>query len=83
MIVANGEIIATLPLPLGGIISPQPVEEVARDLEYLDQTVSEMGVKIAHPFGFLSFLALSIVPSLKITDLGVLNVDTWSIIPVQ
>ncbi|GHO58272.1 adenine deaminase [Ktedonobacter robiniae] len=83
VVVANGEIIATLPLPLGGIVSPQPVEEVARDLEGLDQVVTEMGVKIAHPFGFLSFLALSVVPSLKITDLGILDVDAWSIISVQ
>jgi adenine deaminase len=83
VVVVNGEVIATLPLPLGGIVSPQPIEEVARNLEQLDQTVADMGVKIAHPFGFLSFLALSVVPALKITDLGVLDVNTWSIIPVQ
>jgi adenine deaminase len=42
-----------------------------------------MGVQVAHPWGFLSFLALSVVPKLKITDLGVLDVDAWQIVPVQ
>ncbi|GLV53365.1 hypothetical protein KDH_02200 [Dictyobacter sp. S3.2.2.5] len=83
VVTANGAVVDNLPLPLGGIVSPLPASEVAQTLERLDHTVAEMGVEIAHPFGFLSFLALSVVPSLKITDLGVLDVDAWKIVPVQ
>jgi adenine deaminase len=83
VITQNGAVVERLPLPLGGIMSPLPAAEVAQALDRLDRQVAEMGVEIAHPFGFLSFLALSVVPTLKITDLGVLDVNAWQIVPVQ
>jgi adenine deaminase len=83
VITRNGAVVDRLPLPLGGIMSPLPAAEVAEALERLDRVVAGMGVEIAHPFGFLSFLALSVVPTLKITDFGVLDVDAWQIVPVQ
>lgn len=83
VIVDNGQVVDSLPLPVAGIMSPLPVEEVAEKLEQLDHKVAEMGVGISHPFGFLSFLALSVVPKLKITDLGLLDVDAWEIISIQ
>ena len=79
----NGAIVDRLPLPIGGIMSPLPAAEVAEALERLDRRVASMGVGLDHPFGFLSFLALSVVPKLKITDLGVLDVEAWKIVPVQ
>jgi adenine deaminase len=45
--------------------------------------VAQLGVAIAHSCRFLSFLALSVVPKLKITDLGVLDMDAWQIVPLQ
>ena len=83
VITQHGMVVDRLPLPLGGIMSPLPAAEVAKALERVDQQVAHMGVEIAHPFGFLSFLALSVVPSLKITDFGVLDVNAWQIVPVQ
>lgn len=79
----DGAIIDQLPLPIGGLMSPLPIADVAQTLERLDQLVARKGVQVAHPWGFLSFLALSVVPKLKITDLGVLDVDAWQIVPVQ
>ena len=79
----NGAVVDQLPLPLGGIMSPLPAAAVAEALERLDRLVAGMGVSIDHPFGFLSFLALSVVPKLKITDLGVLDVDAWEIVSIQ
>jgi adenine deaminase len=64
-------------------MSPLPIAEVVQALERLDQLVTQMGVQVAHPLGFLSFLALSVVPKLKITDLGVLDVDAWEIVSLQ
>jgi adenine deaminase len=83
IITENGAVVEQLPLPLGGIMSPLPAAEVAQALDRLDRQVAQMGVEIAHPFGFLSFLALSVVPTLKITDLGVLDVNAWQIVSVQ
>ena len=83
VITQQGTVIDRLPLPLGGIVSPLPAVDVAEALERLDRVVAGMGVEIAHPFGFLSFLALSVVPTLKITDFGVLDVDAWKIVSIQ
>jgi adenine deaminase len=83
VITQQGTVVDRLPLPLGGIVSPLSAAEVAEILERLDRVVAGMGVEIAHPFGFLSFLALSVVPTLKITDFGVLDVDAWKIVSIQ
>jgi adenine deaminase len=79
----HGTIVDRLPLPLGGLMAPRPGFEVAEALERLDATVAGMGVGVPHPFGFVAFLALSVVPKLKITDLGVLDVDAWKIVSIQ
>jgi adenine deaminase len=83
VVTQDGAIVDQLPLPIGGLMSSLPIADVAQTLERLDQLVASMGVQVAHPWGFLSFLALSVVPKLKITDLGVLDVDAWQIVPVQ
>ncbi len=79
----RGEIVERLPLPLGGLVSPLPAPDVAQALERLTEAVAAAGVEMARPFIFLSFLALSVVPALKITDFGVLDVGAWRIVPVQ
>jgi adenine deaminase len=83
VVTQSGAVVDTLPLPLGGLMSPLSAAEVAQAQERLDALVAEMGATIAHPFGFVSFLALSVIPRLKITDFGVLDVDAWSIVSVQ
>jgi adenine deaminase len=81
--VRDGTVVATVALPLGGLVSPLPAVQVAEGLERLNRAVAEAGVGVARPFIFLSFLALSVVPRLKITDFGLLNVAAWRIVPVQ
>ncbi|WP_161977851.1 adenine deaminase C-terminal domain-containing protein [Dictyobacter kobayashii] len=83
VVVEQGKVLDALPLPIAGIVSPLPAAKVAAIMERLESLVAGLGVTIAHPFGFLSFLALSVVPRLKITDLGLLDVDAWKIIPIQ
>jgi len=79
----DGAVVARLALPLGGLVSPLPAEEVASAMDALERTAAEMGVGLARPFMFLAFLALSVVPKLKITDAGLLDVAAWRIVPVQ
>ena len=79
----DGAVVDALALPLGGLVSPLPAAEVARAEERLEHVVARMGVGLNRPFIFLSFLALSVVPQLKITDFGLLDVNAWRIVPVQ
>ena len=83
VLVRDGAVLGRLALPLGGLVSPLPAEEVADAMDALERMAAGMGVSLARPFMFLAFLALSVVPKLKITDAGLLDVATWSIVPVQ
>lgn len=83
VVTREGAVVERLALPLGGLMSPLPAADVAAAMDRLERTVSSMGVRLPHPFLFLSFLALSVVPKLKITDFGVLDVAAWKIVPVQ
>jgi adenine deaminase len=78
-----GGVVASLALPLGGLVSPLPASEVAQAEERLEASVRDLGVRQPGAFIFLSFLALSVVPKLKITDRGLLAVAAWRITPVQ
>jgi adenine deaminase len=83
VVTRGGAVVVRLSLPLGGLVSPLSAQEVARAEERLERAVDELGVRQPRPFIFLSFLALSVVPKLKITDRGLLDVAAWRIVPVQ
>jgi adenine deaminase len=57
------------------------VEEVAAALSRLEGRLREQGVGVASPFMAMSFLALSVIPKLKITDRGLVDVDRFEIVP--
>lgn len=82
-ITRDGGVVESMSLPLGGLISPQPAQAVAEALDRLEQRAAAHGVTLARPFIFLSFLALSVVPRLKITDFGLLDVPGWRLVPAQ
>jgi adenine deaminase len=79
----DGEVVERLALPLGGLMSPEPAETVAPAMDRLEYAVAQLGVGLPRPFMFLAFLPLSVVPKLKITDTGLLDVAAWKIAPVQ
>jgi adenine deaminase len=76
----GGEVLAELPLPLAGLMSLQPFEAVAASLEQLRAAVRGMGCPLAEPFLQLAFLALPVIPHLKITDLGLVDVDRFELV---
>jgi OHCU decarboxylase len=80
--VADGEVRALVELPIAGLLSDAPLEEVAETLERLQDLLREQGVEIDAPFMTLSFLALSVIPSLKITDRGLVDVDAFKLVPL-
>jgi len=83
VVTRNGAVVESLALPIAGLISPLTAAEVAKAEERLEASLRELGVAQPGPFIFLAFLALSVVPKLKITDRGLLDVAAWSITPVQ
>ncbi len=71
---AGGKVLASLALPIAGILSDEPLETVVKKLEGLEKIAAELGSKLASPFATLSFLALPVIPEIRLTDLGVVEV---------
>ncbi len=81
--VEGGEVLGELPLPVAGLLADLPVDEVVARLDDLHEHLSTLGVTVVSPFMTLSFLALSVIPSLKITDRGLIDVDRFQIVPLE
>jgi adenine deaminase len=75
--VRNGEVLAKLPLPLAGLMTDRPLAEVARGWEELRQVARDLGSVPAEPFMVLSFLPLPVIPELKLTDMGLVDVNLF------
>jgi adenine deaminase len=74
----NGHITAGLPLPIAGLMSDQPIESVVSNLTAVNQASLRLGRNvIKDPFMLLSFLSLPVIPSLKLTDRGLVDVDKF------
>jgi len=81
--VVDGEVRASIPLPFGGLVSPLPAAELVQQLRVLDAAAAELGCTLDHPCMTLSFLSLSVIPSLKLTDQGLIDVETFTLLPLQ
>jgi adenine deaminase len=81
--VRDGIVIGELPLPAAGLMSDRPAAEVAAQLGDLRGVARSLGVKVRTPFMALSFLGLSVIPSLKITDRGLIDVDRFELVPLE
>ena len=81
--VAGGRVVGDLPLPVAGLLSDEPYEVVVEKLDFLHKALLDMGVTISAPFMTVSFLALSVIPTLKITDYGLIHVDRFEIVPLE
>jgi adenine deaminase len=83
VIAEGGAIVGELPLPVAGLMSDRPLDEVHHRLAAMEQRLSEMGVTLHSPFMTLSFLALSVIPELKITDRGLVDVGRFDLVPLE
>jgi len=80
--VLDGHVIGEVPLPIGGLMSTKGATEVAEEVERLGVAARALGVTIESPFMQLSFLGLSVIPELRITDRGLVDVTTFSLTEV-
>jgi adenine deaminase len=83
VVIRKNDILGLLPLPIGGLMSERPFEEVAALHEAIQGATAALGGNvIANPFMYLSFLALPVIPHLKVTDRGLFDVDRFEFIPL-
>ena len=83
-IAVDGQVVGSLALPIAGLMSEESVAVVEAKLAQLTKKAYELGVKKAYdPFLTLAFLSLPVIPELKLTDLGLVDVASFSVIPVM
>jgi len=78
--VAGGRVLASLALPVAGLLSDEPLEAVVNKLDKLEQVAAQLGTKLPSPFSTLSFVALPVIPELRLTDLGLVDVGEFKLI---
>jgi adenine deaminase len=77
------EVLAEVPCPFGGLLSDLPVEEVAARTGAIERAAEELGTTLPSPYAAMSFLALSVVPELKLTDHGLVDVNRFELVPLE
>jgi adenine deaminase len=81
--VADGiRILAKLPLPVAGLMSNRPITDVRRQLDGVIQAARNLGSELHDPLMALSFLSLEVIPHLKLTDQGLVDVDQFKVVPL-
>jgi adenine deaminase len=80
VVCANLEILASLPLPIAGLLSPEPLDVVVSRHEIVVKTAASLGNLPPAPFALLSFLALPVIPELRLTDLGLVDVAEFKLL---
>jgi adenine deaminase len=83
VVIADRGVQAELPLPIAGLLSEAPYEEVVEASEGCLAAARELGCTFPAPFQTLSFLALSVIPKLKITDQGLIDVEDFEIVGLE
>jgi adenine deaminase len=83
VVVDGGDVAAELPLPVAGLLADAPLAEVIEQSLACNDAARALGWSGATPFLTLSFLGLSVIPSLKITDRGLVDVDRFELVPLE
>jgi len=79
VVCAAGQTLASVPLPIAGLLSPEPLKTVVVQFEQLEKAAASLGNLPAAPFSILSFLALPVIPELRLTDLGLVDVAAFKL----
>ncbi len=82
-VVSGGELVAEMPLPIGGVMSGEGAETLAAQNERVRRAAHALGAREGiEPFMNMAFLSLPVIPSLKMTTQGIFNVDEWRYVPL-
>jgi adenine deaminase len=80
VVVSEGKTLASLALPIGGLMSDQPLADVEAQLKELHDASHQLGASVEDPLAALSFLGLTVIPALKLSDLGLVDVNAGRVI---
>jgi adenine deaminase len=80
--ISHGEVQAACPLPVAGLMSDRPLEEVHNQVETLTEAAHSLGCTLPDPLMTMSFLALEVIPALKLTDKGLVDVNRFDLVPL-
>jgi adenine deaminase len=80
--VADGQVRAACPLPIAGLMSDRPLEEVRDQVAALTEAAHGLGCTLPDPLMTMSFLALPVIPALKLTDRGLVDVGRFDLVPL-
>lgn len=80
VVTSAGKVLASLALPIAGLLSDEPLEAVVTKLEKIERLARDLGAIPPAPFATLSFLALPVIPELRLTDLGLVDVNEFRLI---
>ncbi len=83
VVVDGGRVVAECPLPVAGLLSDQPLDVVVEQSRACNDAAQGLGWRGATPFLTLAFLALSVIPSLKLTDRGLVDVDRFELVSLR
>jgi adenine deaminase len=83
VVISNGRVLVSLPLPIAGLMSETSVFQVNLQLEALHRAAKTLGCKLPNPFMTLSFMSLPVIPELKITDKGLVDVNQFKLVPLS
>jgi adenine deaminase len=81
-VVAGGKVHASVPLPIAGLMSDLPLEQVRDRVAAMTRAARDLGGGLPDPLMTMSFLALAVIPELKITDLGLVDVGEFRVVPL-
>jgi len=79
VVAAGGKVLGSLGLPIAGLLSTEPLDVVVAREKELERLARELGAALPSPFGVLSFLALPVIPELRLTDLGLVDVNEFKL----
>lgn len=82
VVVDGGDVVESLPLPIAGLLSDRSMEEVAEEIEAVTEAAKDLGSALDDPFMTLSFLCLPVIPELKLTDKGLVDVTRFEFVPL-
>ena len=80
VVAVGGSVLASLALPIAGLLSDEPLEAVVDKLESVERAATDLGTTLPSPFSTLSFLALPVIPELRLTDLGLVDVGEFRLL---
>jgi adenine deaminase len=81
-VASANRVLSRMPLEIGGLMTAAPIRDVAVRMEELSRAASSLGCTVPEPFMILSFLALPVIPETRLTDLGLIDVNKFEVVPL-